>query len=138
MECWSNGLMDRWVEVLVGCCFVSLIQKSNTPLAFKFGKGVSIMKRNIIRSLTAVVILFTMMPFGPNRVFAHCDGMDGPVVKAAQKALETGNVNLVLIWVQKKDEVEIRKAFEQTLKVRKLSPEAKQLADMYFFETLIR
>jgi hypothetical protein len=36
--------------------------------------------------------------------------MDGPVVKAAQKALETGNVNLVLIWVRKNDEGEIRKA----------------------------
>lgn len=97
------------------------------------------MKRNnIITGVTVFVILFTMMLFGPSVVFAHCDGMDGPVVKAAQKALETGNVNLVLIWVQKKDEAEIRKAFQQTLAVRKLSPEAKQLADMYFFETLVR
>jgi len=72
------------------------------------------------------------------RVFAHCDGMDGPVVKAAQKALETGNVNLVLVWVSKQDESKIKKAFNETLTVRKLSPEAKKLADMYFFETLVR
>jgi len=64
--------------------------------------------------------------------------MDGPVVKAARKALETGNVNLVLIWVQKKDEGEIKTAFQKTLAVRKLSPQAKELADMYFFETLVR
>jgi hypothetical protein len=64
--------------------------------------------------------------------------MDGPVVKAAVKALETGNVNLILIWVQQKDEPEIRKAFDKTLAVRKLSPEAKDLADMYFFETVVR
>jgi hypothetical protein len=64
--------------------------------------------------------------------------MDGPVVKAAMKALETGNVNLVLIWVQKKDEADLKKAFEKTLTVRKLSPQAKELADMYFFETLVR
>jgi hypothetical protein len=64
--------------------------------------------------------------------------MGGPVIKAAQKALETGNVNLVLIWVQKKDEDEIKKAFEKTVAVRKLSPEAKELADMYFFESLVR
>jgi hypothetical protein len=76
--------------------------------------------------------------FGSNRVFAHCDGIDGPVVTAAKKALETGNVNLVLIWVQKKDEAEIKKVFEKTLAVRKLNPEAKELADMYFFETLVR
>jgi hypothetical protein len=64
--------------------------------------------------------------------------MDGPVVKAAQKALEMGDVNLVLIWVQKTDEAEIRKAFDQTMTVRKLGPEAKALADRYFFETLVR
>jgi hypothetical protein len=64
--------------------------------------------------------------------------MDGPVVKAAQKALEAGNVNLVLIWVQKTDEIEVRKVFEQTMTVRKLSLEARTLADRYFFETLVR
>ncbi len=71
-------------------------------------------------------------------VSAHCDTMDGPVVKAAQEALETGNVNLVLIWVQEKDEAQIKEAFNNTIAVRKLSPEAKELADMYFFETLVR
>jgi hypothetical protein len=76
--------------------------------------------------------------FLPNKIFAHCDGMDGPVIKAAQKALETGNVNLVLIWVIKNDEVEIKKAFQRTLAVRKLNPQARELADMYFFETLVR
>lgn len=97
------------------------------------------MKRNnIIIALTGLTILFTMMLAGPKPVFAHCDGMDGPVVKAAQKALESGNMNLVLIWVQKQDEAEITKAFEKTLAVRKLNPEAKELADMYFFETLVR
>ena len=71
-------------------------------------------------------------------MIAHCDGLDGPVVKAAQNALETGNVNLVLIWVQKKDEGELKNAFQKTLGVRKLNPQAKELADMYFFETLVR
>jgi len=64
--------------------------------------------------------------------------MDGPVVKAAQTALAAGDVNLVLIWVQKKDEAEIRKAFDQTRAVRKLNADAKQLADTWFFETLVR
>jgi hypothetical protein len=64
--------------------------------------------------------------------------MDGPVVKAAQEALAKGDVNLVLIWVRKSDEAEIRRSFDQTLLVRKLSPQARELADMYFFETLVR
>lgn len=70
--------------------------------------------------------------------FAHCDGMDGPVVIPAQKALETGNLNLVLPWVPKGDEAEVRRAFEHTMSVRKLGPEAKSLADTYFFETVVR
>jgi hypothetical protein len=71
-------------------------------------------------------------------VRAHCDTLDGPVVAAARKALDTGNVNLVLIWVQKRDEAEIRNHFQKTVAVRKTSAQAQELADMYFFETLVR
>ena len=70
--------------------------------------------------------------------YAHCDTLDGPVVGAARKALDTGNVNLVLVWVQKDDEAGIRKAFDKTRAVRKGGGEAKELADLYFFETLVR
>lgn len=70
--------------------------------------------------------------------FAHCDGMDGPVVQAAQKALAAEDVNLVLIWVPQRDETEIRRVFARTLAVRKLGPEAREVADRYFFETLVR
>jgi len=95
-------------------------------------------KRNFFNLSTVLAILFAILLFGSNKVFAHCDGMDGPVVTAAKKALETGNVNFVLIWVQEKDEGEIKEAFQKTLAVRKLNPEAKELADMYFFENLVR
>jgi len=89
-------------------------------------------------SLTLFLTLFTTSLFQPEWAIAHCDGMDGPVVKAARNALETANVNFVLIWVQNKDESEIKTAFSKTLAVRKLNPEAKELADLYFFETLVR
>jgi len=84
----------------------------------------------------AVVVATTFV--WPNRGFAHCDGLDGAVVKAAQRALDSGNVNPVLIWVQKSDEAKIRGLFEKTLAVRKLNTQARELADMYFFETLVR
>jgi len=87
-----------------------------------------------IVSLVALAIALLYPPF----VLAHCDGMDGPVVRAAQSALSSGDVNLVLIWVQKEDEKAVKQAFDHTLAVRKLSAEAKELADMYFFETLVR
>ena len=70
--------------------------------------------------------------------FAHCDGLDGPVVQAAREALDSKNVNLVLIWVKKEDEPEIKKVFEQTLAVRALGSEARDMADRNFFETLVR
>lgn len=79
-----------------------------------------------------------LLLFGAEYAFAHCDGLDGPVVKAAQKALQTNNVNLVLIWVQKESEPELKAVFQQTVAVRKLSPESKALADRHLFETLVR
>lgn len=74
----------------------------------------------------------------PGPALAHCDGLDGPVVKAAQEALNTRNPALALLWVQARDEAEIRVVFERTLAVRALSPQAKELADRFFFETLVR
>jgi len=95
------------------------------------------MGNSTMKRFVASLILFGLIIF-PNNLFAHCDTMNGPVVTAAKKALETGNVNLVLIWVQKSDESRIKEAFQKTLAVRQLSPEARDLADMYFFETLVR
>jgi Family of unknown function (DUF6448) len=83
-------------------------------------------------------LLVSLLLVTPTRVLAHCDGLDGPVVAAARKALDTGNPAHVLIWVQAKDEPEIRTAFERTLAVRELSPDAKALADRFFFETVVR
>lgn len=84
--------------------------------------------------VAGLVVLLT----GVNYAFAHCDGLDGPVVKAAQKALQTKNVNLILVWVQKESESELESTFQQTLAVRKLSPESKAVADRHLFETLVR
>lgn len=68
----------------------------------------------------------------------HCDTLDGPVVKAAKKALEAKNVNLILPWVQQDGEEELKEAFKKTLHVRELGPEARDLADYWFFETSVR
>jgi hypothetical protein len=94
--------------------------------------------RNLKIALSALATFAAAAFLPAQNARAHCDGLDGPVVKAAEKALSENNVNLVLIWVQKEDEPEIKHAFEQTLAVRKLNPEARELADRYFFETLVR
>jgi hypothetical protein len=94
-------------------------------------------KNRFARSISVFAIGFVLLMM-PAKLLAHCDGIDGPVVKAAQRALAKGDVNLVLIWVQPSGEAEIRTAFAKTLAVRKLNPEARELADRYFFETLVR
>lgn len=76
--------------------------------------------------------------FLPGQAAAHCDTLDGPVVADARTALAKGDVTPVLKWVSSADEKEIRTAFANTMAVRKLSPEAESLADMYFFEALVR
>jgi hypothetical protein len=86
----------------------------------------------------AVIVCAVIALLCSGVALGHCDSLDGPVVTAGRKALETGNVKLVLVWVQEKDEPEIADAFGKTLAVRKLSAEARELADMYFFETLVR
>ena len=56
----------------------------------------------VSRSLSVLAIGFVFLLM-PATVFGHCDGMDGPVVQAAQQALAKGDVNLVLSWVQATD-----------------------------------
>ena len=68
----------------------------------------------------------------------HCDTMDGPVVKAAIKALEAGDVNLILPYVPPSGEGEVTQAFDKVIRVRKGDAVAREVADLYFFETVVR
>ncbi|HDR15795.1 MAG TPA: hypothetical protein ENN79_10005 [Desulfobacteraceae bacterium] len=70
--------------------------------------------------------------------YAHCDTLDGPVVESARKALASGDVTPVLKWIAASDEEAIRSAFQKTMEVRSINTQARELADMYFFETLVR
>jgi uncharacterized protein DUF6448 len=92
----------------------------------RFGLGVAV-------GIGVGVSLLAPRPAG-----AHCDTLAGPVVTTARAALEKGEVTPVLKWVRKEDEGEIRAAFRKTLIVRRQGPAARELADTYFFETLVR
>lgn len=96
--------------------------------------------RHCVRSIIPAALLLAagLAPFGATPAAGHCDGLDGPVVTAARKALEARDVKPVLMWVQKADEAEVSLAFDRALAVRKLGAQAKDLADLYFFETLVR
>jgi len=88
----------------------------------------------------ALILLFTLAFFilPENVTLAHCDTMDGPVIKDAIKAMETNNVNHALKWVQPGNEAEVKEAFILTMKVRNLNPDARILADKYFFDLVVR
>jgi hypothetical protein len=74
----------------------------------------------------------------PAKAAAHCDTMDGPVVQAGQKALESGALAAALIWVNEANEAELRQAFAEARDVRRSSSKARALADRWFLETLVR
>ena len=90
-----------------------------------------------IKTLIASALAAGLL-FGSTAAQAHCDAADGPVANAAQKALDTGNVNLALPYAPAKAEAELKTAFAQALKVRSLNADAKALADRSFIETTIR
>ena len=92
------------------------------------------------RTTTIVSLLLAIgLPFtGAPRALAHCDTMDGPVVKDAQVALDRGDLTPVLKWISPDDEAEVRAAFKKVRTVRKQGAAAKELADIWFFETVVR
>ena len=94
--------------------------------------------RRILTTITTAATLAVGWLALPAPAAAHCDSLDGPVVRAARAALAQGNVDLVLVWVRAADEPEIREAFDRTLRIRSLGPDAAEVADRWFFETLVR
>jgi hypothetical protein len=85
--------------------------------------------------VAAVIILLTGTA---GSALAHCDTLDGPVINLARQALAKGDVKIVLPWVAAAKEAEIRKAFDLAMAVRGKGEKERELADMYFFETLVR
>jgi hypothetical protein len=87
----------------------------------------------VIASIAAITIL-------QRAAAAHCDTMDGPVVLAGQKALDTGKLDEALVWVPKESESELRALFKKIMTARKkgTSTEVLDLLERYFLETLVR
>ncbi len=90
-----------------------------------------------LRAVLAGALLGAALLLSP-RASGHCDTMDGPVIVAAKAALQHNDIGPVLKWVKPDGEAEVKAAFAKTLAVRAKGPEARELADQYFFETLVR
>jgi hypothetical protein len=59
-------------------------------------------------------------------------------VADSRRALEAGNINYARKWIQADGDDELTEVFTKTLAVRKLTPQAADLADRLFLETLVR
>jgi hypothetical protein len=90
----------------------------------------------VLPALVAATLI--LLAAGPRTALAHCDTVNGPVVTDAKEALDSGDITPVLKWLKPDAEPEVRAAFDKTLVVRKGSPAARELADTWFFETLVR
>lgn len=101
-------------------------------------KGTKEIKKRVSNGLLVSVLLALTILANSQSAYAHCDTLDGPVVKTARVALDKGDITPLLKWVRPSDEKEIRDAFEMTLAVRAKGGKARELADMYFFENLVR
>lgn len=90
----------------------------------------------------AVLALFTFTCLGllitPRLSAAHCDTLDGPVIKDARLALEKGDVTPVLKWVQQKDEAQVGKAFHQALAAKTKGGKDQEEVAHRFFATLVK
>ena len=98
------------------------------------------MNRQVKKSMALVWTIFLLAGAVtlPGQARAHCDTLDGPVVADARTALDQNDITPILKWISAEDEKAVRAAYDQAQVVRKQSTEAKALADMYFFETLVR
>lgn len=90
------------------------------------------------KSILMGTMIFAVIALNSKVAEAHCDSLDGPVVLAAKKALDSKDVNVVLPYVFKEGENEVKKAFDKVISVRGKDPEVKDLADRYFYETVMR
>ncbi|SYZ71809.1 conserved exported hypothetical protein [Candidatus Zixiibacteriota bacterium] len=93
---------------------------------------------NLVRLGTLILFSLAFLAATAPPVRAHCDTMDGPVIKDARTALESGDITPVLKWVKADAEGEIQTAFAEARNVRVLNETARVMADRYFFETLVR
>ncbi len=91
-----------------------------------------------MKKLGAIALLLGGLFLWPQAARAHCDTLNGPVVAAAKEALAKGDITPVLMWIKPESEAEVREVFMKALTVRSKGSEAQDLADTYFFETLVR
>ena len=96
------------------------------------------MKKFFSRTILMGTMIFAVITLNSKVAEAHCDSVDGPVVLAAKRALNSKDVKLVLPYVSEDGEHEVEEAFKKVLLIRNKGIEEKEVADRYFYETVVR
>lgn len=71
-------------------------------------------------------------------ISCYCKSKNGPAIRAAMKALETGNVNYVLIWIPEDSEKKLKNLFEKTFCEYNVGKDAADISIDWYLETVHR
>jgi hypothetical protein len=89
-------------------------------------------------TIAAFAVTLGVVLLKPLRASAHCDTMGGPTAQDGLRALATGNLALALKWIGPSGEAELREVFDRARAARDLGPAAREVADRWFVENLVR
>ena len=91
-----------------------------------------------MKILSTTILILAVAALFPNISQAHCDRVNGPVAKAARKALKNKNFETVQIWVSEEQEKELLQSYNRALDVYQQDGKAGKLAERYFIENAVR
>lgn len=94
--------------------------------------------KNQLGKTVLFLSMFFFMFSIPQLASAHCDSYDGPVIQDALRALNDNNVELVLKWVEKEHESEIKSLFVETQLLKSSNKSTNDIIEKHFLETLVR
>ena len=77
-------------------------------------------KSTLLPVLGATIVLAAAFQAG-----AHCDTMEGPLIKDVQAAFASGDVTPVLKWVEPGEEAIVAESFRSVVAVRTLGAEGQ-------------
>jgi hypothetical protein len=90
----------------------------------------------MIALLSLLALLATIIIFVSYEYFTDNDLRSTPIAGAVEKALETEDVNYILLWVDNANQMEVKDAFQQALTARKFIPEAREFVDRNLIEKI--
>lgn len=95
-------------------------------------------RKKLLKNLIIMAFIAVAMILSPLPASAHCDSYDGPLIRDALIAIETGKVAPVLKWIDEKHEQEIITLFDKTVSLKGGDKETYAIVEKHFLETLVR